>query len=253
MRGYEKGIDPPLMGAAGGVIGDLHIQAGGYTQVRDPRMIAELPGKMDGNLVMHKGEELRDSIRKAYKIDELLVPERKGQNPATATEIQIRYEQMQKMMGATVGRIESELLKPLIKRVFGIMLRNGQFAEMPEEISGADFDFKYTGPLAKSQVSQDAVAVERLLQTEMAIAQIDPNATMVVDHVKALRLLADRYAAPALVIRSEKEVEQIQQAQAQQAAQQQAQENQMGQAQAQQMQAEADMADVELLQNVRGG
>jgi hypothetical protein len=159
---------------------------------------------------------------------------------------------MQKMMGATVGRIESELLKPLIKRVFGIMLRNGQFAEMPEEISGADFDFKYTGPLAKSQVSQDAVAVERLLQTEMAIAQIDPNATMVVDHVKALRLLADRYSAPAVVIRSEKEVEKMQQAIAQQQAEQQQQEQAMANAQTQQTQADADMADVELLQNVRG-
>ena len=125
-RGYEKAIDPPLMGAAGGIIGDLHINAGGFTQVRDPRMIGEMPGKMDINLVMIKGEELRDSIRKAYKIDELLVPERKGQNPATATEIQIRYEQMQKMMGATVGRIEHELLKPMTKRVFRIMYRTGQ-------------------------------------------------------------------------------------------------------------------------------
>ncbi len=251
-RGYEKAIDPPLMGAPNGIIGDLHINAGGFTQVRDPRMIGEMPGQMNFQLAMTKGEELRDSIRKAYKIDELMVPERKGQNPATATEIQIRYEQMQKMMGATVGRIETELLKPLIKRVFGVMMRNGQFAEMPEEIAGADFDFRYTGPLAKSQISQDAVAVERLLQAEMALAQIDPAVIAVIDHEKAMRLLADRYSVPAIVIRSEKEVKQIQEAQAQQAAQQQQNQQAMEGAQAQQAQADADMANVELLQNVQG-
>jgi len=251
-RGYEKAIDPPLMGAAGGIIGDLHINAGGFTQVRDPRMIGEMPGRMDINLTMVKGEELRDSIRKAYKIDELLVPERKGQNPATATEIQIRYEQMQKMLGATVGRIETELLKPLIKRVFGMMLRNGQFAELPEEVAGADFNFRYVGPLAKSQVSGDAVAIERILQAGMSVAQIDPDALMVIDTVKAMRMLADRYSTPAQVIRSEREVEQMQQAKAQAQQEQMQQEQQMGQAQADQASVEATSANVELMQNVRG-
>ena len=251
-RGYEKGIDPPLMGAAGGVIGDLHIEAGGFTQVRDPRMVGELPGKMDINLVMIKGEELRDSIRRAFKIDELTVPEKSG-NPRTATEIQVKYEQAQKAMGATVGRIESELLKPLVKRTFGMMFRNGQFADMPEEIAGAEFNFRYVGPLAKSQVSGDAVAIERILQAGMSVAQIDPQALMVIDTVKAMRMLADRYSTPAQVIRSEKEVEQIQQQQAQAQQQQAATEQQMGQAQADQASVEATSANVELMKQVQTG
>jgi hypothetical protein len=250
-RGYEKAIDPPLLGASGAIIGDLHINAGGFTQVRDPRMIGEMPGRMDAQLVMFKGEELRDSIRKAYKIDELLVPERKGQNPATATEIQIRYEQMQKMMGATVGRIEAELLQPMVQRVFGIMLRNKQLPEIPEEIQGEDFDFRYTGPLAKSQVSQDAVAIERYLQAEMAVAQVDPNALMVGDHMKMMRVLADRYSTPAEVIRSEREVEVLQQeAEAKQQAMEEQEMAQQGAA-TQQSQAEADAAQVQLLENVQ--
>ena len=251
-RGYEKAIDPPLMGANGGVIGDLNINAGGYTQVRDPRMLGEMPGKMDINLVMIKGEELRDSIRNAYKINELLVPERKGQNPATATEIQIRYEQMQKMMGATVGRIEAELLKPMVKRVFGIMYRNGRLPDVPEELAGQDFDFRYVGPLAKSQVSADAVAIERAMQASMGISQLTGRPSLVLDYDKAERVLYDRYSTPAEVIRSEKEVKELQQQQAQAAQEQAAQEQQMQQAQGQQMQAEADMADVELMQNVQG-
>lgn len=251
-RGYEKAIDPPLMGAAGGIIGDLHINAGGYTQVRDPRMIGEIPGKMDINLTMVKGEELRDSIRKAYKIDELLVPERKGQNPATATEIQVRYEQMQKMLGATVGRIEAELLEPLISRVFGIMLRNGQFAPMPDEISGADFEFKYVGPLAKSQLSGDAVAIERAMQASLGISQITGRPSKVLDFDKAERVLYDRYSTPAEVIRSEDEVEELKEAERQQQEQQMNQENQLQQAEAEQAATEATAANVELMQNMMG-
>ena len=106
--------------------------------------------------------------------------------------------------------------------------------------------------MAKSQVSGDAVAIERILQAEMAVAQVDPQALMVVDHVKAMRMLADRYSTPAQVIRSEKEVQQMQQEQAQAQAQQQAQEQQMGQAEADQASVQAESAQVELLQNVQG-
>ena len=180
------------------------------------------------------------------------MPERKGQNPATATEIQIRYEQMQKMMGATVGRIEAELLKPMVKRVFGIMYRNGRLPDVPEELAGQDFDFRYVGPLAKSQVSADAVAIERAMQASMGISQLTGRPSLVLDYDKAERVLYDRYSTPAEVIRSEKEVKELQQQQAQAAQEQAAQEQQMQQAQGQQMQAEADMADVELMQNVQG-
>lgn len=252
LRGWEKAIDPPLMGSAGGIIGDLHIEAGGFTQVRDPRMIGELPGRMDINTDQFKGEEMRMAIRSAYKIDELLVPERKNQNPATATEIQVRYEQAQKALGATVGRIENELLKPLITRVFGMMMRNGQFAEMPEEISGADIDAKYVGPLAKSQVSVDAVAIERGLQASMGISQMTGKPSIVLDYDKVERVLYDRYSVPANVIRSEKEVKEIQQQQAEQQAQQQQQEQQMMAAETQQTQADANTADVQLMQQMQG-
>ena len=252
MRGYEKAIDPPLIGTANGIIGDLHINAGGYTQVRNPRDIGELPGRMDINSVMVKGEELRDSIRATYKIDELLVPERKGQNPATATEIQVRYEQSQKLLGATVGRIQDELLKPMIERVFGIMSRNGRLMAPPEEIAGGDVEIMFVGPLAKSQTAGDAVSIERALQTSTAIAQIRGGVSKVIDFDKAERLLYDRYSVPASVLRSEDEVNALNQQERQAQQEQQQQQQQMGQAQVQEQQANADSAQVELLSNVRG-
>jgi hypothetical protein len=254
LRGWEKAIDPPLLGAAGGIIGDLHIEAGGFTQVRDPRMIGEMPGRTDMQATQIKGEEVRDQIRKAYMIDQLILPERDNQNPLTAFEISKRYEQMQKALGATVGRIENELLKPLINRVFGMMLRNGQFAERPASLEeGGEIDVKYVGPLAKSQVSNDLVAIERMLQMEMAIAQVDPEALQVVDHVKAMRVAADRMNAPAEVVRSEREVEEMKAAAQAQQQQQQAAEQDMMNAQVDQASAEADMADVKLLQGLQGG
>ena len=177
---------------------------------------------------------------------------RKGQNPATATEIQVRYEQMQKMMGATVGRIESELLKPLIDRVFGIMLRNNRFAQMPEELSGADLDVKYVGPLAKSQISADAVAIERSIEASMGISQITGRPSKVLDFDKSERILYDRYNTPAICVRSEKEVAKLEEQEKRKAAKAEAQQDAANNAQIEQQQVDADSANVELLQNMRG-
>ena len=50
----------------------------------------------------------------------------------TATEVQVRYELMQRLLGPTLGRFQSEFLNPLIERVFGIMFRANAFLPAPE-------------------------------------------------------------------------------------------------------------------------
>ena len=252
LRGYEKAIDPPLMGAAGAVLSDLHQEAGGFTSVRDPRMIGELPGRMDINSVMIKGEELRDAINRAYKINEILVPERKGQNPATATEVQVRYEQAQKMLGSTAGRIIDELLVPLHDRVFGLMHRNGQFKPMPKELQGKELEVVFTGPLVKSQTSHEAVAAERAIQLIMGVGQIDADAILTLDFEKMVRGIVNQYGVPADWVRSETEVQSLIKKKRAAEAEAANQEHRMAEAQIEEQQAVANNANVESMQNVRG-
>ncbi len=251
-RGHEKAIDPALIVSANAVMSDLHTEAGGVTVMRNPRDIGELPGRMDMAVVNFKGEELRDQINKTYHIDQLVVPERKGQNPATATEIQVRYEQSQRTLGAMVGRIKSEWLVDMHERVFGLMLRNGQLAPIPDELRGLETEVVFNGPLAKAQTSNDAVAGERATQLVMGVGEVAPEAAMVIDWAKMIRGIIDQYGIPADWVRSEKEVQKMQAAQEKAMQEQGQREAAMENAQLGEQQALATTANVEAMSQVRG-
>ena len=152
LRSWEKAIDPPVLGMAGGIIGDMHLEAGGYTQVRDTRAIAPLHDQANWSAVQIKSGEVRQNIQAIFLIDQLILPERPN---ATATEVTIRYEMMQKVLGGTLGRLQSELLNPLVERVFGIMYRNGQLQDMPEDLAGESYEVKYTCLLYTSPSPRD--------------------------------------------------------------------------------------------------
>ena len=145
----------------------------------------------------------------------------------TATEVQVRYEMMQRLLGPTLGRFQSEFLNPLIERVFGIMLRDGALGEAPEILTNQQMDIEYVGPLARSQRMEEGVAIERLYQMAFNIAQVDPSIMDNIDHDAAVRLRATLLGVPKSIMRDPDEIEEQREAQAMAQAQQQ----QMAQAQ----------------------
>ena len=148
----------------------------------------------------------------------------------TATEVQVRYELMQRLLGPTLGRFQTEFLNPLIERVFGIMMRADALMPRPEAMSGMNMDIEYVGPLARSQRMEEAIAVERLYQLAMQVVQVDPTVMDVINHEQAIRMRATLLGVPKTVLRGEDEVAEIREQRA--AAQQQAQEQAMAQQQA---------------------
>ena len=76
-----------------------------------------------------KENQLRTAIRQAYYSDQLQLQEGPQM---TATEVQVRYELMQRLFN--ISRFQSEFLNPLIERVFGIMFRAGALLPEPESI-----------------------------------------------------------------------------------------------------------------------
>jgi hypothetical protein len=249
LRSWEKAIDPPMMGMAGGVLGDLNLQAGGYTQVRDTRALAPLHDQANWQAVQIKSNELRENIQAVFLIDQLILPERPN---ATATEVTIRYEMMQKVLGGTLGRLQAELLNPLVNRVFGIMARNGQLAQLPDDLESGDYEVKYTGPMAKAQTANEAMAIERMYNLLMGVGQMDPTVMDAVDLPKSILAVAAQWGVPADVLRSEDEIADIQEQRQQAAQQQQQQQNAMENAQISQEQAAAETANVEAMRNVAG-
>jgi len=118
------------------------------------------------------------------------------------------------------------------------MFRAGALMTAPDVIRDTTIDVEYVGPLARSQRMEEAVAIERLYQLAMNIAQVDPAIMDNIDHDNAIRMRAKLLGVPKTVMRGTEQVQEMRAAQAE--AQQQAAMAQQAQAQAQAMNTQAD-------------
>ena len=235
LKAWAKAIDPPLLVQDDGVIGRVRMTPAGITVVRHDGAIKPLQIGSNWQITDMKENQLRTSIRQAYYSDQLQLQDGPQM---TATEVQVRYELMQRLLGPTLGRFQTEFLNPLIERVFGIMFRAGALLPAPDIIQDTTIDVEYVGPLARSQRMEEAVAIERLYQLAMNIAQVDPAIMDNIDHDNAIRMRAKLLGVPKTVMRGTDQVEEMRAAQAE--AQQQAAMAQQAQAQAQAMNTQAD-------------
>jgi len=230
LKGWEKSIDPPYIANATGIVGDLRLRAGGVTYLRDMNGLQQLQQMTNWNAVQIKSNEVETKIKEAFFIPQLNIPERPNQ---TATEVQIRYELMQRHLAPQLGRLQAELLNPLIERVFYVMLRAGQLPEPPEELmeSQGDLDVEYIGPLAKAQMGAEVQAIERWVGGLGQMAQVlGPEILDAVDTAKLPLALADKLGVPAEAVLGEQDIKQKADARAKQ--QQEAQAMAMAQQQA---------------------
>ena len=227
LKAWAKAIDPPLLVTDDGVIGRVRMTPAGITVVRNDSAIKPLQIGSNWQITDLKENQLRTAIRQAYYSDQLQLQEGPQM---TATEVQVRYELMQRLLGPTLGRFQTEFLNPLIERVFGIMMRSDALMPRPEAMRGMNMDIEYVGPLARSQRMEEAIAVERLYQLAMQVVQVDPTVMDVINHEQAIRMRATLLGVPKTVLRGEDEVAEIREQRA--AAQQQAQEQAMAQQQA---------------------
>ena len=218
LKAWAKAIDPPLLVQDDGVIGKVRMTPGGITVVRSDAAIKPLQIASNWQVTDLKENQLRTAIRQAYYSDQLQLQDGPQM---TATEVQVRYELMQRLLGPTLGRFQSEFLNPLIERVFGLMFRADAFLPAPENIKGQSINIEYVGPLARSQRMEEATAVERLYQLAMQVVQVDPNVMDIIDHDEAIRMRANLLGVPKSILRGREEVDEIREAKAQQAAMQQ--------------------------------
>lgn len=182
LRALGKAVNPPMKALQGDVIGQVKLQSGGVSTVRNMDGLQPLfPQPIDFKPVNLKTEELRNTIRQMFYADQLQLG---NQNPQmTATEVNVRYEQMQRILGPTLGRLESELLSPLIARTFKILQRAGKLPPPPAIIAqkGAQLNILYEGPLARAQKSSDVSATQQLLAMLEPLTQAYPQGMDVLD------------------------------------------------------------------------
>ncbi len=199
----EKAIDPSVMAEERALANDLDFSAGAFNVVRNIDRIKafENSSRFDvGQLVLG---DLRDNIRNYFFVDQLQLKE----SPAmTATEVQVRYEMMNRFLAGTVARLTNDLLDPIIQRTFNMLMRSGQFDALPDGIGEQDLDVEYVSPLARSQKLDQVAAQDRWLSSIIEMGQINPEVLMIPDWYKAVAKAADNLGVSPELLKDEKTV-----------------------------------------------
>jgi hypothetical protein len=223
LSSWAKTLDPPWFALDDGVIGKVDFRPGKGTIVRDRDALWFYESKARADISQIKFSELRESIQKTFFADQLELPQ---SDRMTAEEIRTRVEMMQRVLGPTLGRLETEYLNPLIDRVFNIMVRAGAFKEPPGELVEAfgdatDIEIKYSGPLARAERLAEVFAIQRVYDSLAQPAQVDPTVYDIINHDKAARIIAENQDIPEEIIRNDLDVQKIRKGRAEQQQQQQ--------------------------------
>ncbi|MGC2856001.1 portal protein [Novispirillum sp. DQ9] len=157
----------------------------------------EAPGRFDVSQIVLT--DLRARIRHALLADRL---SQIDSPRMTATEVLERSAQMARILGATYGRLQSELLTPLVLRAVGILRRRGEIPDL--RIDGRLVDLQYRSPLARQQAREDAQATLMWLG---AVAGLGEGGAQAVDAAAVARWLGRALGVPADLIVAEQEAE----------------------------------------------
>ena len=198
----EKCLDPPALIKRRGVLGNVDLQAGGATVVDDMANVQYL--KYEGRFDVSRTTtaDLKLAIEKAFFVDQLQLKE----SPAmTATEVQVRYQLMQRLLGPSLGRLQNDFLDPLIERTFRILFRYGLIPDPPQELvqSGAEFEIEYIGPMARAQRFDSVASIERWMQNVAQMASIFPQALDVPNVDEVVKELGYAAGVPAKLVQSD--------------------------------------------------
>jgi len=158
--------------------------------------------------------DMRINIKRALYNEMLGDP---NKTPATATEIAERMADLSRRIGSAFGRLQSELVQPVLQRVVYILKKQGRI-DLPT-INGREVKVRSVSPLAQAQANQDISSVARYL--ELVGTTFGPEMLqMLIDSEKTAVHLAKKFGVPESLIRDEEQRRQIA-AIAQQMAQQQ--------------------------------
>ncbi|NCC21928.1 MAG: phage tail protein [Alphaproteobacteria bacterium] len=153
----------------------------------------EMPGRFDISQIVL--EDLRGRIRHALLTDTLGPV---GTATMTATEVIERSAEMALLLGATYGRLQAELLTPLVQRAFTILRRRGEVPDV--NLDGRTVALDYRSPLARAQGQRN---VQNTLNWISSVLAMGPQAAEAVNLPEAARFLGQAMGVPSDLIRNE--------------------------------------------------
>ena len=149
-----------------------------------PLNLATQPG-----VLMQMLQDLRDRIRTALYNDQVIFNQRSG---VTATEIQEQVNAKMRLLMPIFGRLGTDLLGPMIERVYGLLKREGYIPEPTEDVSG-EVRIEYTSLMAIAQKSSELIKYNESIAIATPYINMNPSIATFFDGEAILRNIYDSY------------------------------------------------------------
>jgi len=213
IEGMELAIYPPYLVHNDGMLSTLDLRAGAINYQRQSltqgRAVEQMAIRNDFNVYKEMSAETRQNIESAFFVDLFLMISRS--EGMTATEVMQRAQEKMLMLGPALGRLQSELLNPIIQRVYSILARRGKLPPLPEELKDKEYDVVYVSPLAKAQRALQANDIQSFLAIIFEMAKVAPDVMDIVNIDDAVEEIAKAKNVNAIVMNDPKKVAQIRQ------------------------------------------
>jgi Bacteriophage head to tail connecting protein len=211
----ERAANPPMIGVAEAIRGDLNIYPGGFTAVDaeyDERLGEVLRPLTQDKSGLSFGLELSDRtsqmLREAFYLNTLSMPPAGG-GDMTAYEVGQRVQEYIRNALPLFEPMENDYNAALCEITFETMMRAGAFGppdDIPQSIRGQEVSFAFESPLAQMIERQKG---QKFLEAKAMIAEataVDPSAVQIMDFKTTLRDVLNGIGAPAKWLRSPEQV-----------------------------------------------
>lgn len=222
LKAAQKAVDPPVIVPDDGVLVQLDLSPGGLNVARagvtnsDPIRPIEHNGRIIEGMALI--ENTQQQVKDAF-MSQLM--QRAADPRMTATQVIELATKAQELAGPMLGRVQSELLEPLIDRVFGIESRAGRLPVAPDFLQGQELRVDYQSPVARAQRHGEAQAIEATVAIAAQMREVFPDVEDNIDPDEAIRSIADARGMPSRVLNTPDKVAAIRAAKNQAAAEKQ--------------------------------
>ena len=213
IRAAHKRVDPPLLLNDDGALQSFQTRPGGLNygmldeQGRPRVMPLETGG--DPGLGHELLQQVRTVINDAFLVTLFQVLVEGPQ--MTATEVLQRAQEKGALLGPIVGRLQTEMLGPMIERELDILNAAGMLDDMPDQLhaTGGDIEIEYDSPITRAMKAEENIGLLRSLESLGPILQYKPDAARRINFDEATLGMAMNNAVPSKWLYSDDEMKEM--------------------------------------------
>ena len=230
-QAIDKIVDPPMVASANMKNEPASLLPGGITYSMTQngegfKPAYEIPPQIQG--IEMKIKECQQRINGMFYYDLwMMLDNLEGVQPRNQMEISERKQEKMLQLGPVLERLQSEMLTPLIVRVFNLMDRGGLLPPRPPEMIKTGWTPRYVSTLAEAQKAVDTSGIERVVGFVGSLAGARPDALDLLNIDEIIPGYSDMLGVSPKYIVPQDKVDALRAARAKQQQQQQAMQNGM--------------------------